>query len=142
MRKDELEGEGFPVDSLSEDHSSRSRRWYHSVRASLSRLRGNVALKIDRLWFHFEPWKCLTFFGIVWLFIALVVPYPFVNLLTSGHKVEACGWLALWFVVLVLLDHSADVRRGKAKAGVKARWHPNAVNEYVELLPIEVLNRD
>jgi hypothetical protein len=133
--KNRVDGENNPDDHSQSSNDCRNRKSHrrHILRASLSELYGNLALMLDRLDFYFEPWKSLAFVVVVWLFVAMFVPIPFVILLFSGRVVEACGWVSLWIGLLIFLDHRAEVRRGKAKAGLKARYYPNAVKEYIEL---------
>jgi len=105
-----------------------------SIRKSLS-----VGSRILVDWFDTWSWF-LTLIGL-YVFFSYVVKLP-ILFLGVVNPIYAYSWIALWAVVAVLLANREIKRRSKTVTSPKWFHNPNAIDEYVEYMNQQNLNRD
>ena len=88
---------------------------------------------IDWLDWKLDWCKWLLTFMCIWWFFFAVLPVP--TILFAGVRWELSYLWSLGLLsIIIIYSHIVDLRRSKAKAGVKWRSYPKAINEYVEMV--------
>lgn len=122
--KDEKAGHDSPSPISRVRSDSNNHRGKLDSTSAISRL-------INILDIEFENWKWICTLAVMWLFFFALLPFPTIIFAGEFYPLSYI-WLVGWLCVFILLEHARDVRKGKAKASVKWRSYPNAIEDYCD----------
>jgi len=122
------------MDAANHHGKSVCRRFCVTIRKSLSAQRSILVEWLD-------TWKWFLTLIMLYVFFSYVLKLP-ILFLGVMNPLYAYSWIALWIVVMVLFLKWREREHAEAQLSPKWFYNPNAIDEYVEYMNQQNLNRD